>query len=68
MSWMLDKWSDLSCTDRWKDRKKAEKERPRTVCQGHDEWGYVDCSGVMGFAPEAVEKLCNYQSVTVVII
>ncbi|MEQ2183649.1 hypothetical protein GOODEAATRI_000251 [Goodea atripinnis] len=34
---------------------------------GHDEWGYVDCGGVVGLALEPVEKYCNHQSMTAVI-
>lgn len=41
--------------------------RPSNVCQGHDEWGYVDGGGVVGLAPEPVEKYCNHQPMTAVI-
>lgn len=64
MSWMPDKLWALSRTDGWKGDGSV---RPSDVCQGYDEWGYVDCGGVVGLALEPVELYCNRQPMTAVI-
>lgn len=39
-----------------------------TVCQGHDDRGYVDCGGVVIFVREPVVNFCCQQPMTAAII
>lgn len=39
-----------------------------TEYQDRDEWSYVDCGGVVRFAPEPVERVSNQLSLTAAIM